>query len=225
MRTLRSAAVGIAIVASSTNAWLLPCRNTRLSFGLSAIRRREVLSDAAIVLGLAGMSAPATADNSVTTAAPVPGLAPYKDPLNLFNVNIPKGWYKVRPTAEGDLPDSDGNGRRGPRIFSAGDVSNPYAPQIMSVERFPMTALFEDVGMGKGASGASAWQDIGKVSFRLAGCVASLLELFSLHWLVIEIFGLSEIFKLAHEIISSTLLQASLRFPSYLFFFPVLLLG
>lgn len=136
-----------------------------MSSRLSAVRRREVLSDAAIVLGLAGMSTPATAENAGTAAAPaaVAGLAPYKDPLNLFNVKIPKGWYKVRPTAEGDLPDSDGNGRRGPRIFSAGDVSNPYAPQILSIERFPMTALFEDVGMGKGASSASAWQDIGKV--------------------------------------------------------------
>jgi hypothetical protein len=135
-----------------------------------------VLADAAFLLGVAAVGAPALADDAATATAAAPaaafaavtGLATFQDPLKLFAVDLPKGWYKVRPTADGDLPDSDGNGRRGPRIFSAGDVSNPYAPQILSVERFPMTALFQDVGMGKGKADAAAWQDVGKV--RVAVC-------------------------------------------------------
>jgi hypothetical protein len=66
-------------------------------------------------LSTSGLSKPAAATN----------LIPFKDPLGLFELGVPKGWFKVRPTVKGDLPNAEGKGRRGARIFSAGDVSDP----------------------------------------------------------------------------------------------------
>jgi len=78
---------------------------------------------------------------SATPIIPKPKLAVFKDPVGLFEVGLPKGWFKVRPTVAGDLPNANGVGRRGARIFSAGDVSDPYAAKILSVERYPASAL------------------------------------------------------------------------------------
>lgn len=73
--------------------------------------------------------------------APRPQLSTYEDPVGFFRVDLPKSWFRVRPTAEGDLPNAEGKGRRGARIFSSGDVSNPYAAKVASVERYPATLL------------------------------------------------------------------------------------
>jgi len=97
------------------------------------------------------------------------GLVEFRDPLGLFSISLPKGWYKVRPTAEGDLPDSNGKGRRGARIFSSGDVSNPYAPKVLSVERFPVETLLREMGYATpppdvpaGGGSSPSWAALGR---------------------------------------------------------------
>ena len=97
-------------------------------------------------------------------------LSKFKDPLGLFEISLPKGWYKVRPTAAGDLPNSDGKGRRGARIFSAGEVSNPYAPFVLSVERFPARSILEYAGVLGDPGSLDTWSRLGK-----AQAVAELL--------------------------------------------------
>jgi hypothetical protein len=91
-------------------------------------------------------------------------LLEYKDPLGLFAISLPKGWFKIRPTAEGDLPDSQGRGRRGSRIFSAGEISNPYSPKVLSVERFPVRNLLQDAGVTSDLDEArlGTWPTVGK---------------------------------------------------------------
>lgn len=54
----------------------------------------------------------------------------FEDPL--FMVSVPKGFFTLRRTQKGDLPDSKtGNGRRGSSIFTAGNMAKA---EVIAVE-------------------------------------------------------------------------------------------
>ena len=116
-------------------------------------RRSALLAGASVILlpsiarAFPRLPALPTVNIGVETGGSSGPLIQYKDPLGLFALALPKGWFKIRPTAEGDLPDFKGRGRRGSRIFSSGEISNPYAPKVLSVERFPVRVLLEDAGV------------------------------------------------------------------------------
>mmetsp|Transcript_14133 Transcript_14133/g.21199 ORF Transcript_14133/g.21199 Transcript_14133/m.21199 type:complete len:290 (-) Transcript_14133:1-870(-) len=78
------------------------------------------------------------------TSAPVE-MKTFVDPKGLFALNIPKGFFAIRRTAKGDLPDEKtGKGRRGSSIFTAGDMGKA---EVIAVERFPTFALLADEGI------------------------------------------------------------------------------
>jgi hypothetical protein len=68
----------------------------------------------------------------------------FLDPQGMFAVNLPKRFFAIRRTAQGDLPDAKGKGRRGSTIFSAGDMSKA---EVVAVERFPTEILLIDNGI------------------------------------------------------------------------------
>ena len=54
----------------------------------------------------------------------------FEDPL--FTLSVPKGFFTLRRTQKGDLPDSKtGNGRRGSSIFTAGNMAKA---EVIAVE-------------------------------------------------------------------------------------------
>jgi hypothetical protein len=69
----------------------------------------------------------------------------FVDPAGLFSLRVPKGFFTLRRTAKGDLPDSKtGKGRRGSSIFTAGNMAKA---EVIAVERYPTRVLLEDNGI------------------------------------------------------------------------------
>ncbi len=95
----------------------------------------------------------------------------FLDPMGLFVIQIPKQFFALRRSSQGDLPDAKGQGRRGSSIFTAGDLAKA---EVIAVERFPIQGLLEENGImvGEGAGGGlTTFGDIGKPS-----AVANLLN-------------------------------------------------
>ena len=114
--------------------------------------------------GTADAAGAADAQPTVTGLVEAANLKGFRDPQGMFALALPKPWFKVRPTDKGDLPDESGKGRRGSRIFSAGLLSNQFAPKILSVERFPVALVLADAGISVGQDKASlsSWASLGK---------------------------------------------------------------
>lgn len=93
---------------------------------------------------VAEIVAPAAA----AAAAPAPTpleMKEFVDPAGLFSLRVPKGFYTLRRTQKGDLPNSKtGKGRRGSSIFTAGNMAKA---EVVAVERFPTRVLLEENGI------------------------------------------------------------------------------
>ena len=82
--------------------------------------------------------------------APAPTQPPlemkeFVDPAGMFSLRVPKGFYTLRRTQKGDLPDAKtGKGRRGSSIFTAGNMAKA---EVVAVERFPTRVLLEENGI------------------------------------------------------------------------------
>uniref|UniRef100_A0A7S4A9E2 Plastid lipid-associated protein/fibrillin conserved domain-containing protein n=1 Tax=Pseudo-nitzschia australis TaxID=44445 RepID=A0A7S4A9E2_9STRA len=85
---------------------------------------------------------------SVVEAAPAPTpleMKEFVDPAGLFSLRVPTGFYTLRRTQKGDLPDAKtGKGRRGSSIFTAGNMAKA---EVIAVERFPTRVLLEENGI------------------------------------------------------------------------------
>jgi hypothetical protein len=83
---------------------------------------------------------------AATVIAPEPlEMKEFVDPAGLFSLRVPKGFFTLRRTAKGDLPDSKtGKGRRGSSIFTAGNMAKA---EVIAVERYPTRVLLEDNGI------------------------------------------------------------------------------
>lgn len=69
----------------------------------------------------------------------------FVDPEGLFSLSVPKGFYTLRRTQKGDLPNAKtGKGRRGSSIFTAGNLAKA---EVVAVERFPTRVLLEENGV------------------------------------------------------------------------------
>lgn len=81
-------------------------------------------------------------------AAPTPTpleMKQFIDPEGMFALRVPKGFYTLRRTQKGDLPDAKtGKGRRGSSIFTAGNMAKA---EVVAVERFPTRVLLEENGI------------------------------------------------------------------------------
>lgn len=81
----------------------------------------------------------ADADGAPTARPPLPPLERYVDPKGVFALELPKQFYRIRRTIEGDII------RRGNAIFSAGDLTKN---EIVSLERYPALAVAKLEGIG-----------------------------------------------------------------------------
>ena len=61
-----------------------------------------------------------------------------------FSLNVPTSFYVLKRKDKGDLPDKNGNGRRGATVFTAGQMKRA---SVIAVERFPMKTLLEEAGI------------------------------------------------------------------------------
>jgi hypothetical protein len=105
-----------------------------------------------------------------TAPAPTPlEMKEFVDPAGLFSLRVPKGFYTLRRTQKGDLPDAKtGKGRRGSSIFTAGNMAKA---EVVAVERFPTSVLLEENGI-QATGDLSTFPAIGE-----AKAVASLIIL------------------------------------------------
>lgn len=77
-------------------------------------------------------SSKAIAEETVAADAPV-DMKLFVDPKGLFSITVPRGFFSIRRTEKGDLPDEKtGKGRRGSSIFTSGDMSKA---EIVAIER------------------------------------------------------------------------------------------
>lgn len=114
--------------------------------------RRDWLNGLAVAATGTLISSPvmARADDAVASVAEAPVLIPlemkeFVDPAGLFSLRVPKGFYTLRRTQKGDLPDAKtGKGRRGSSIFTAGNMAKA---EVVAVERFPTRVLLEENGV------------------------------------------------------------------------------
>ncbi len=86
----------------------------------------------------------------------------------LFSLTLPNGYYALRRTVKGDLPDANGRGRRGATIFTAGDMKKA---SVVAVEKLPVKALLDEAGIDSSGD-LSTFKKIGID----AGKVANLLN-------------------------------------------------
>ncbi|GMH62370.1 hypothetical protein TrRE_jg12110, partial [Triparma retinervis] len=61
-----------------------------------------------------------------------------------FSLKVPTSFYVLKRKDKGDLPDSNGNGRRGATVFTAGQMKKA---SVIAVERFPTKTLLEEAGI------------------------------------------------------------------------------
>jgi hypothetical protein len=64
--------------------------------------------------------------------SPVLDMKEFVDPMGLFYIQVPNSFYTLRRSAKGDLPDGNGQGRRGSSIFTAGNMAKA---EVIAVER------------------------------------------------------------------------------------------
>jgi len=64
-----------------------------------------------------------------------------------FALRVPTKFYILRRKDKGDLPDKNGNGRRGATIFTAGNMASA---SVIAVERFPVKSLLDEAGIASG---------------------------------------------------------------------------
>jgi hypothetical protein len=90
------------------------------------------------------VTAAAAVETETVTVVPLE-MKEFIDPAGLFSLRVPKGFFTLRRTAKGDLPDSKtGKGRRGSSIFTAGNMAKA---EVIAVERYPTRVLLEDNGI------------------------------------------------------------------------------
>jgi hypothetical protein len=124
--------------------------DTRLS--LSMATRRNWLNGIAVAACSSLILSPviARAEDAVAPVAAAEApisleMKEFVDPAGLFSLRVPKGFYTLRRTQKGDLPNAKtGKGRRGSSIFTAGDMAKA---EIVAVERFPTRVLLEENGI------------------------------------------------------------------------------
>lgn len=106
--------------------------------------RRNWLQGLAVAAGSSLVASPlmARAEDAVVTPLE---MKEFVDPAGLFSLRVPKGFYTLRRTQKGDLPDAKtGKGRRGSSIFTAGNMAKA---EVVAVERFPTRVLLEENGI------------------------------------------------------------------------------
>ena len=108
----------------------------------SVSRRGAVKSVAPLLLPFLPPPAPALADGVALT------MTNYVDKEGKeFALRIPTSFYVLRRKDKGDLPDKNGNGRRGATIFTAGNMASA---SVIAVERFPVKSLLDEAGIASG---------------------------------------------------------------------------
>lgn len=141
----------------------LPSQGRHRRIFLQSLKTSFITTAANLIMA----SKPALAED-VTATAPVE-MKIFVDPKGLFALNIPKRFYAIRRTVKGDLPNEEtGEGRRGSSIFTAGDMAKA---EVVAVERFPITALLQTVGVTP-IGDLSTFTSIGKPT-----AIASLIAL------------------------------------------------
>jgi len=135
MTTRRNWINGIAVAACS-------------SLILSPVMARAEDAVAPVVEDAATSVAESAVDPvaAVVAEAPIPlEMKEFVDPAGLFSLRVPKGFYTLRRTQKGDLPNAKtGKGRRGSSIFTAGNMAKA---EVVAVERFPTRVLLEENGI------------------------------------------------------------------------------
>jgi len=142
MRSLTVCTTFLWILIQSSDAFLVPvARSSRtrtvaqlrtgstIRSDESSLSRRDWLTSI-VVVGTA-ICAP---DQATAVEEQVAVAVPMKDFVDpLFTISIPKGYFALRRSAKGDLPDvKTGQGRRGSSIFTAGDMGKA---EVVAVER------------------------------------------------------------------------------------------
>ena len=126
-------------------------RKERVTTSLESFSRRQWIASASLATGFATMLEPVFAEDLE--------MKDFVDPQGLFSLRVPKGFYTLRRTQKGDLPDAKtGKGRRGSSIFTAGNMAKA---EVIAVELYPVRVLLEENGID--ATGdLSTWNAIGK---------------------------------------------------------------
>jgi len=109
-----------------------------------ATTRRNWLGGAVAAATLASSPRIARAGDAPPAAPPL-ATKEFVDPAGFFALRVPEGFYTLRRTQKGDLPDArTGRGRRGSSIFTAGNMAKA---EVVAVERFPTRVLLEENGI------------------------------------------------------------------------------
>jgi len=126
-------------------------RNWLVSASLNVLLAQSTIARADDITTSTVTATVTVADAETTTAAaaslvPAPlDMKEFVDPAGLFSLRVPVGFFTLRRTSKGDLPDSKtGKGRRGSSIFSAGNMAKA---EVVAVERFPTRVLLEENGI------------------------------------------------------------------------------
>lgn len=125
-------------------------RNWLVSASLNVLLAQSTIARADDITST--VAATVTVADAETTTAAAASLVPapldmkeFVDPAGLFSLRVPVGFFTLRRTSKGDLPDSKtGKGRRGSSIFSAGNMAKA---EVVAVERFPTRVLLEENGI------------------------------------------------------------------------------
>ena len=119
----------ITRLAAKKDQWHLPEKiTTRRDWGIGTV------TSSIVSIFLPSSMALADVDVSSVAAEPPIEMKLFVDPKGLFSVIVPRKFFSLRRTAEGDLPDEKtGKGRRGSSIFTAGDLGKA---EIIAVERY-----------------------------------------------------------------------------------------
>jgi hypothetical protein len=115
-------------------------RQRRQPTALAAVSRRHVLTSALVTLVVpTAATAAAETPEAIAPEAIAIEMKTFVDPLGLFSIRTPQGFFTLRRTAKGDLPDEKtGKGRRGSSIFTAGNMGKA---EVISVERYVRGAI------------------------------------------------------------------------------------
>eukprot|EP00520_Triparma_pacifica_P011121 CAMPEP_0118641946 /NCGR_PEP_ID=MMETSP0785-20121206/5579_1 /TAXON_ID=91992 /ORGANISM="Bolidomonas pacifica, Strain CCMP 1866" /LENGTH=206 /DNA_ID=CAMNT_0006533477 /DNA_START=164 /DNA_END=781 /DNA_ORIENTATION=- len=79
-------------------------------------------------------------------SSPIPALADTSELVQdqEFSLKVPTSFYVLRRKDKGDLPDKNGNGRRGATVFTAGQMKKA---SVIAVERFPTKTLLDEASI------------------------------------------------------------------------------
>jgi len=113
---------------SQTISFSSTYRLGRVSAARSVLATKHGIERRDAVVGLLPIFLPVVSDAIETESIE---MKLFQDPL--FELEVPQGFFTLRRSAKGDLPDAKtGKGRRGSSIFTAGNMAKA---EVIAVER------------------------------------------------------------------------------------------